>query len=102
MTPKFDFEVFFRFGDAGFLRGVTHSGGRSPLQVLALLWDPELLLGFPLPVEVVLPLVTLGFAALTPPKRSPDYDPLAYSVLRGRRFACPSPGLGTPLEVSSR
>jgi hypothetical protein len=30
--------------------------------------------------------MTLVLRALTPPKRSPRFGPLAYSVLRGRRF----------------
>jgi hypothetical protein len=57
-----------------------------PSSGFVLLWDPNLPLGTTDRSRRLLPLVALRLRTLTPPKRSPRSDPLACSVLRGRRF----------------
>jgi hypothetical protein len=87
MAPILDFEVLFRIGDAGFRSWCyPRIGSRSPLQVLP---SPGTRISLSGPVDRsrrLLPLLALVLRTLTPPKRSPRSDSLAYSVLRGRWF----------------
>ncbi len=89
-------------GDAGFLRGITRSGARSPLQVSVLLWDPELLLGTFGCGPSVPSAHDVGFLNLDSAETKSSFTSPRLQRLTGEKVWRPSPGLAIPLEVSSR